>query len=87
MLTSRILQGPDRVRIAAFVFAIIVVHQSEHVWPFVMDPFVETILGSQSHGRSRSSYAWMIPNLMPQGSPTAREGPANGIPRCRHPTS
>jgi uncharacterized membrane protein YgaE (UPF0421/DUF939 family) len=45
MLASHVLQGPDGVRIAAFVFAIIVVDHSDHVWPFVIDRFIETILG------------------------------------------
>jgi hypothetical protein len=45
MLTSHLLQGPDGARIAAFVFTIIVVDHSDHVWPFVMDRFIETILG------------------------------------------
>lgn len=45
MLASQVLQGPDGVKIAAFVFTIIVVDHSDQVWPFVMDRFIETILG------------------------------------------
>jgi uncharacterized membrane protein YgaE (UPF0421/DUF939 family) len=45
MLSAEVLQGPDGVRIAAFVFTIIVVDHSDQVWPFVMDRFIETILG------------------------------------------
>jgi uncharacterized membrane protein YgaE (UPF0421/DUF939 family) len=45
MLCAEVLQGTDGVRIAAFVFTIIVVDQRDHVWPFVVDRFIETILG------------------------------------------
>jgi len=45
MLTSHVLQGPDGVKIAAFVFTIIVVDHSDNAWSFVLDRFIETILG------------------------------------------
>lgn len=59
MLISHVLQGPDGVRIAAFVFTIIVINHNDNAWSFVLDRFIETILGI--------GIAWVvshIPKLM-----------------------
>lgn len=70
MLVSHVLQGTDGVRIAAFVFAIVVIEHSDEPWHFALHRFLETILGI--------AVAWSIshvPKLI-NLSETAPEEPA-----------
>jgi uncharacterized membrane protein YgaE (UPF0421/DUF939 family) len=69
MLISHVLQGPDGVRVAAFVFAIIVIEHSDDPWHFALHRFLETMLGI--------AVAWSIshvPKLINVPDP-AREQP------------